>query len=547
MQFYIDPAGDDSGPGTIDQPFATLDRARAEARPGTVITLRAGTYRLTEPLSLSDTDSGVTFQAHDGEEVVISGGRIVTGWGKGADGVWTAPVPGVATRQLYVSGRRAARASRVLDMPLRRTDTGYVLPEPQSWHGEMELVYHGVYPWSHARCPVDSLDGTVITMAQPAFTWASRLYQSIISWEGPGAGETNGADNPTSIENSPAFLTEGTFALADGVLHYLPRPGEDLDAVVAPVLETLIRAGNAHDIAFRGITFADTTWLRPSSGKGFLHYHGNGYYDGGEIMTVTFAEGAGQVEVPTDPASMPGALHLRDCSRISFDNCHLTRLGGVALEFHGGTGNTVRDSEISVIAGGGVVIGGDARDCRIDNTHIHHIGLDYHGSPAVLTVGTRATVIAHNEINDVPHAGIVVYDGTSAQVLNNLVHDTMQVLADGGGIYIAGSQGTSHADGALIRGNVVRDTVTPYNYALYTDYGASWITVQGNVIHRNDNPAVLQVSPPLEHVAFLGNYWDADPGDAPDSVTLADNTVLTEPDFATHQTVASIVVAAGRH
>ncbi|CAM3423536.1 right-handed parallel beta-helix repeat-containing protein [Kibdelosporangium persicum] len=546
MMLFVDPAGDDSAPGTIDQPFATVDRARAAAQPGAVINLRAGTYRLTRPMMLSEADSGLVFQAYDGERVVLSGGQVVTGWSRGEGGVWTAPLPGLATRQLFVSGRRAARASRALDEPMTRTATGYDMTEPQPWHGQMELVYQGVYPWSHARCPVVSVDAATITMAQPAFEWATKLYQSMISWEGPGAGETNGADNPTSIENSPAFLTEGTFAVADGILHYLPQPGETLGDVVAPVLETLVQGDNVRDIVFRGITFADTTWLRPSTPEGFLHYHGNGYYDGGEIMTVTFADGAGRVEVPANAATMPGALRFTGCSRVTFDHCELTRLGGVALEIHGGTGNTVRDSSISVIAGGGVVLGGDARDSRIENTHIHHIGLDYHGSPAVVVSSTQRTVIAHNEINDVPHAGIVLYDGSSAQVLNNLVNDTMQVLADGGGIYIAGTQGTSHADGALIRGNVVRDTVTPYNYALYTDYGAAWVTVQGNVIHRNDNPAVFEVSPPLDHVAFIGNFWDADPGHAPESVTLAENTVLSDDAFATNPAVAAIVSAAGR-
>nr|WP_042179634.1 right-handed parallel beta-helix repeat-containing protein [Kibdelosporangium sp. MJ126-NF4]CEL13930.1 hypothetical protein [Kibdelosporangium sp. MJ126-NF4]CTQ88298.1 hypothetical protein [Kibdelosporangium sp. MJ126-NF4] len=546
MPLYVHPSGDDAATGTIDQPLATLHRARQLAGPGEVITLRAGTHRLAEPLTLSAADSGVTFQAHDGEQVVISGGQVVSGWSRGEDGVWTAPVPGLAVRQLYAAGRRVSRASRVLDQPLTRTDSGYVLAEPQQWRGEMEMVYRGVYPWSHARCPVTAVEGTAVTMAQPAFGWASELYQSVISWDGPGAGETNGADNPTSIENSPSFLTEDTYAVADGVLHYLPRHGHHVDEVTVPVLDTLVRAENVHDVVFRGITFADATWLRPGTPEGFLHYHGNGYYDGGEIMTVTFADGAGQVRVPADAASIPGALRFHGCTGITLDRCRLTRIGGVALEFQGGAGNTVRDSEIDTIAGGGVTVGGAARDCRITNTHIHDIGLEFHGSPAVVVAGTTGTVIAHNEIDHVPHAGIVVYDGTATQVLNNLVHDTMQVLADGGGIYIAGTQGSSYADGALIRGNVVRDTVTPYNFALYTDYGAAWVTVQGNVIHRNDKPAVLEVSPPLDHVAFVGNFWDADPGTAPTTVSLADNTVLAEADFATHDTVAAIVSAAGR-
>ena len=55
-----------------------------------------------------------------------------------------------------------------------------------------------------------------------------------------------------------------------------------------------MHARDVRDVAFRGITFADATWLRPSAPEGFLHYHGNGYYDGGPIEKVTFAEGQGR-------------------------------------------------------------------------------------------------------------------------------------------------------------------------------------------------------------------------------------------------------------
>jgi hypothetical protein len=538
VKLFVAPSGDDSGPGTLDQPFASLEQARAAAVPGAVVTLRGGVYRLTGPFVLGAEDSGVTYQAYAGEEVVISGGRRITEWSRGADGVQTAAVPW-AFRQLHVSGRRVARASVELTEPLTRTETGYAGAPP--WEGDVELVYRGVYPWSEARIPGTSDAKGTLTMAQPAFSRATELYRAVLTWEGPD--EKFGVDSPTSAENSPSFLTPGTFAVSDGVLHYLPLPGEDVSDVVAPVLETLVRGENVQDVVFRGITFADATWLHPSSPQGFLHYHGNGHFVGGEIMTVEFGEGAGSVKVPVDSASMPGAIVFTGSERVAFEGCRFTRLGGVALELQG-SGITVRDSTISEISGGGIVVGGD--DCRIENNHVHHIGLDYRGSPAILLSATANAVVAHNEVHDVPHVGIVVYSGTGAQVLNNLVHNTMQVLADGGGIYLAGAQGTSSDDGAVVRGNVVRDTITPYNFALYTDYGAAWITVQDNVIHRNDKPVVLEVSPPLDNVSFIGNYWDADPGKAPDSVTLAHNTVLTEEQFAGNPAVLAIVQAAGR-
>lgn len=556
---FVAPSGDDTGPGTVERPFATLQRARDEAVPGAVVELRAGTYRLTETFLLSAEHSGVVYRAHghgtpDQEEVVISGGREITDWSADDDGTHRAALPGPAPRQLYVHGRRAERASIPLEgVALTRTADGYTVDGtgPQSWAGDVEFVYRGAYPWSEGRCQVAAITGdahtTTLTMAAPAFGQAARLYHSKFTWDAPGAGEFYGVDAPTSAENSPAFLTEGTFATRGTELHYRPRPDEPPTGVVAPVLETLLHARGVRDLTFRGITFADATWLRPSTPQGFLHYHGNGYYDGGDLQTVTFAEGEGRVTVPGDDATMPGNLIFEDSSGVTLADCRFVRLGAVAVEFRGaGTDNTLRDSEITEVAGGGLVIGDGARDHRVENNHIHRIGLDYHGSPAVLVTGASGTVVAHNEVDDVPHAGIVVYEGRGTRVLNNLVHHTMRVLADGGGIYISGPQGDSYATGALIRGNVVRDTITSYNYGLYTDYGAAHVTVESNAVHRSEASVVLTVWPPLDQVTFTGNVWDIDPGEAPDGVVLRGNTTVPGESFETDPRAVQITAGAGR-
>jgi hypothetical protein len=556
---FVDPSGDDSGPGTADRPFATLERARDAAAPGSVVELGAGTYRLTRTFELTAAHSGVTYRARghgtpEQAEVVISGGRPVTGWITDGDGTAHAPHPGPTPRQLYVGGRRVERAAIALaDLGLRRTADGYTADgtAPQAWRGEVEFVYRGVYPWTEGRCPVAAVTGdartSAIAMARPGFDHIVGLYHSVITWDGPGAGETYGADSPTFAENSPAFVTEGTFAAGGGTVTYRPRPGDDLGDAVAPALETLAHARGVRDVVFQGITFADAAWNGPSGPDGFPHYHGNGYYDGGgDLRIVEFAEGQGRVTVPGSSASIPGNVVVEDSHGVLLEDCRLTRMGGVALEFRGaGSGNTVRRTEVTGTAGGGVVVGAGARGHRVEDCRVHRVGRDYRGSPAVLVAGTEDTVLARNLVADTPHAGIVVYEGRGTRVLHNLVHDTMGVLADGGGVYVSGPQGTSRADGAVIRGNVVRDTLTSYNFGLYTDYGAAWVAVEGNAVYRADAPVALAVSPPLEHVVFTGNVWDADPGPAPEGVVLDGNTVLAPEAFATDQRVAAITAAAG--
>ena len=110
MILYVSTNGDDSNLGTIEEPFATLRRARDAARPGTTVMLRAGTYRLEGPLVLGPENSGVTYQSYEGEQVVISGGVPITDWNHTSSDVLTAE-PGRAFRQMYVSGHRVERAN----------------------------------------------------------------------------------------------------------------------------------------------------------------------------------------------------------------------------------------------------------------------------------------------------------------------------------------------------------------------------------------------------------------------------------------------------
>jgi hypothetical protein len=73
----------------------------------------------------------------------------------------------------------------------------------------------------------------------------------------------------------------------------------------------------------------------------------------------------------------------------------------------------------------------------------------------------------------------------------------------------------------------------PYNFALYTDYGARWLTVERNVVYRSDNTGVLRVYPPLEHVTYRDNVWDADPvghDDLPPGVVYENNVTLPDHD-----------------
>jgi parallel beta helix pectate lyase-like protein len=590
-RLYVSLDGQDDWPGTLDRPFASPYAAQRAVRALTpemtgdiVVAFRAGVYHLEEPLTFDDTraDSGtngfrVIYQAHgygtaDQEEVVFSGGREVTGWSVGADSAWTAPIGGLEPRRLSVDGRPATRAARTTGLPgsVTKTASGYVTDsvEPQSWPDPsgLEFVYPGVYPWSEARLAVAAISGdgssTTITMAQPAFDNAKSLYDS--KWYGAGGdGTWDGLAAPSVLENNVAFLGEpGTFAVdrsepGGHVLHYRPRPGEEIGRTTAtvPVLETLISGKHVHDIVLRGLTFAETNWSGPTRTGGYLHYHGNGYHERGGFQKIDIGADMGYVHVPATPSQLPADVTFDSASRIVLEGNRFTRLGAGGLAIDGSTAVEVRRNVFDEISGSGIAVQGSTRITVEDNL-VHHIGTGYRGSPAILVVESEETTVAHNEIHDVPHNGIVITGGERArgtQVVANLVERSMGVLMDGGGIYLSAPQGSSFAGGAVVRGNVIRDVLTSYNFGLYADYGAAWITVMGNIVCRADTPIVLQVGPPMENVAFIGNFWDIRPDgydDAPKTVIVAGNTVLPKETFdeaiKADPAAADILARAGR-
>ena len=93
-EFYVAPSGNDQHPGSLEQPFRTLSRARDAVRainqqdrqPGPIVVmLRGGTYQPDLSVVFSDRDSGsaespIVYMAYPGERPVLSGGRAAADW-----------------------------------------------------------------------------------------------------------------------------------------------------------------------------------------------------------------------------------------------------------------------------------------------------------------------------------------------------------------------------------------------------------------------------------------------------------------------------------
>ncbi|NNN30284.1 right-handed parallel beta-helix repeat-containing protein [Streptomyces sp. S3(2020)] len=536
-QLYVAPWGSDSWPGTLDRPFATPARAQQAARArapertsALVVNLRGGTYTLKAPLRLSEAagDSGVIYQAYGygtprQERVTLSGGRRISGWRPDPRlrGFWRADAGGLETRQLYVDGRRAERLAREgagFEGTLKVTKSGYVTTSavPRSWKNpaDIEFVYRGGYV--EGRCGVAGISGTTITMDQPCWDLVQALY------EGPEL-----LASPTAVENSPGFEPEpGSWYLdrsrpGHHELLYFPRPGQDMRRaeVIAPVLENLVtgtgRPGRPlHDIGLRGLTFAYATWLAPGEPAGFPSawsmYLRPGKGDDAKLLTV------------------PGTVAFRTAERITLEGNRFTHLGAQAVELsRNSSHNTVDGNVIADVSDGGILLGvappdqkGTNRGNRITNNWIHHTGAEYRASSAVWDTATQDTTIAHNQVDHVPYTGILSGPADDLRgimrgnrILDNRVFATNRLLADGGGIYLRGEQGTSFADGAVISGNAVTSSrYGEWNVGIYTDDSTAWTTVAGNAVY--DYVAAIGGCSeewgdrPVRNVRYRGNFWD---------------------------------------
>jgi len=598
-QLYVSPRGNDQNPGTAARPVLTIQHALILSRRlnDHHIILRGGTYRLVTPIHISAADAGVALIAASGEHPIISGAVRVIQWHEvdSSKHLWAASVPAsvVNSRQLYVNGVRATRTRGRVPAQLTETPTGYIAANlaMSAWRNpsDMEFVYtggnsiwsehsEGLGSWTEPRCPIESINGASITMAQPC--WNNSTKRVML----PNGARTANLVGPMSVGKRPEYVenafellgTPGEFYLdrPSHTIYYVPRKGEDLKTadVELPVLETLIdgdgtAAAPIDNILFSGIQFSYATWLAPNGPDGFSEIQAN--------YQVTGPDGysrQGLCHLVPDGACPYGAwtqahgnISLSFAHHVQFLNDDFIHLGAAALTLGDGAQNdTVEGCIFTDVSGNGVQLGGVDTPLapideftsanRIEDNLFRNVGAEFRGGIPIVVGYARNTVIAHNQIDHIPYAAISMGWGgwpdkikqagqannsTGNVIRDNLIHDLMIDLSDGGGIYTQGLTGKNLADGEKITGNVIYDQFSS-GHEIYTDNGSSMITVSGNVMFDTDHDNWGsrhrdyydgQDGTNFDPLAIENNYWQQ--GDADSStgnVTVSGNHLIASLD-----------------
>ncbi|WP_406300126.1 right-handed parallel beta-helix repeat-containing protein [Embleya sp. NBC_00888] len=509
-----------TGGGRACSPGAPCDLAGAQAKVRTrtahmtkdvEVRLAGGTYRVTDPLTFGPRDSGrnghrVTWTAEPGAAPVISGGQSVQGWSPvdAAGTLYRASVGQVTSRQLYVDGERAVLARGAYNPAgFTKTATGYTTTTGLgSWRNptDIDLVYR--VNWTNSRCPVGAVSGTAITMAQPC-------------WKNAHSSPYLQNDAPYFVENAYELLDEpGEWYLdrAEGNVYYRPKPGQRMTgpgavAVTLPTAESLLRVeGSATErvqaLDFRGLTFADSTWLRPGTAEGFAEEQANFTLVGPNASHYDY-------DGTTKTAA---AVTIARATDVLFQANTVTRVGSAGINVERASNNVrLRGNRVFDVSGSGVQVGdilpADHRpanladrmhDITVENNAIHHVAVEFQGGVGIFGGFTDTLRVLHNDLTDLPYTAISLgwgwgyldKDGLSGyktptvarnnQVVGNLVSDFMTAGADGGGLYTLGAQ-----PGSIDSGNVYANGPDTWpTGARYLDNGTAGWTSTGNVMEN---------------------------------------------------------------
>lgn len=565
QDLFVSTAGDDNWSGKLPEPNAngtdgplatpagarnTLrerkglgtttfngDIIRTEPVGPTNIWLRAGRYRLEDPLSFDHRDSAPTaYRAFPGETPILDGGRLVAGWqSTEVNGVaaWVADLPEVARdewsfRRLYVNGVNCPRTTP--NGKLQIGDLYYPEDVPgicrdvltasnsvftcrpgdiRAWRNleDVELVF--IHYWIEERTPIRSFDPQTrrVEMARKSKFVLMDSYR----------GETR-RFAPYYVENVFEALTEPGQWYLDrpaGKLYYVPREGQTPEntTITAPVARQLLTVGGnpmenrfVEHLSFEGLVFEHTDAPYPGEGGAPITPSTvNG------IATQRHRDrGTEYASAAQAACDVPGTVVFSAARHCAVRNCTVRNTGWYGIELGDGctgiqlVGNTLHELGAGGIKVGGAEAGEDRRlqtgRNRITDNHVHAAGQVFHSAVGILLMHSHTNIVSHNLVHDLPYSGISCgWNWTLAETVsrNNLIeknhihHIGNGWLDDVGGVYVLGVQA-----GTVVRGNLIHD-VRHRNYGarlIYLDACSSHVVVENNVCYNSSQEALLHQS-----------------------------------------------------
>lgn len=528
-----------------DGPLASLAEAQQRARASVasapagevVVQLQAGRYPLAAPLRFDARDSGrVTYRAAPGATVILDGGIPVTGWQTTTvhdRPAWVTDArplldAGCPLRSLFVDGHRRPRPRWPLE------SDGWLWIEDVPGRTLKAALYDGAHAFVARPGDLDPAwpNLTDIDVLVSHFWVSERM--PLAAYDAASRRVTSTRQSIFCLRDSYSprwakYRLENVFAAlrapgqwyfdrAGARLLYLPMPGEDPATTVVTVpraLQLLRVEGTAaepvHGLRFEGITFSTTEWQQPGGhGRWWDPYAPPVAWPPRDSYAHNLGSpppaGRDYATSPQAAFEVPGVIQFAHATDCAVEDCIIEHTG-----FHGIVagegckrlrlvGNTLRDLGAGGILADGGAAGSPASrhtsHLRITDNTITGGGHVFPAACGIATLHGYRHLIAHNAISDLTYSGIScgwVWGYAESisrenRIERNHIHGLGRRagLSDLGGIYLLGVQ-----PGTVVRGNWIHDLVMA-NYGawgLYLDQGASFITVEDNVVHDTQTEA----------------------------------------------------------
>ena len=512
VEIHVSPEGNDGFPGTKEMPFATINRAQKEvrklksSRDSSCITvyLHQGRYELTAPVVFGAEDSGsetqpVVYRAFPGEEPVFSGAHAVKGWtniSEAVDGVnkaaidhlWTAKVPaGISFSTLQIQGKIYYRS---------------IWPNTDAWE-----------EWPVAVC-----EGETLTLPDE------------LRFKLPNSTDVEINYLPTPYTKWINLFN--TITKMDGSVIRLEKPILKI-GILVPTKKIPVRIENT----LEGIDRPGEWCLNRETGTIYL-WPPEGVAD---FTNQVYAVRVNQLFVldgspdrPVEYLSFEGlsmemaqtGIQINSARKCSFLSCRIESMEGTGFDANDVRDCVIENCLIAFCGRNGLSIGKEVdgremslssinRRNRIEHNEVHHCGQIHWQSRGITLYMASDNQIRENYVHDVSYAGIFVggrrfyllksdlakmgkttqdgipeedmtiyglkrYVPGNNRIENNVVHDAMMNLDDGGAIYCH----ASHHN--MLKNNVIFRLHGGMAMGMYFDDDEMFSTMDNNLVFSRE-------------------------------------------------------------
>lgn len=473
--FFVAPNGNDANPGTIDQPFLTIQHCASSVSSSSTCAIRAGTYRETVT-----PNSGITITAFNHEAVVVDGSDPVSGWTLYQGSIYRtkANLKSDDTNQLFVGSdmMTEARWPNGDDLfhvnwatAIKGTDSSHIV-DPSlpslAWTGAKIHIWSGQDPFGHETGTVTASTAGQLTINVEIGTCTAICPQPGGLYYLFGTLAALDAEREWFYDTNAGFL-------------YFMAPGK-VDPNTLNVRFKNRQYGfdlrGKSNVTLRGIElFACTIVMDPISANNTL-----------DAIDAQYVSHFTTLPTPPDYWAPPNQNWGQDWGVLSVHEND----SGIVIN---GSGNVLENSRISFSAGNGVALEGSQN--TITNNLIENI--DYMGNYASgIVIDGNNNVVQNNTITTVGRHAILVNAVTNEDISYNNLLNTMQLSRDGGAIYACCAQ---VATGTRIHHNWMHDSTPAFNYGLAflamsgvdLDNNSSGFEIDQNVLWNNHRSNIL--------------------------------------------------------